>query len=207
MIRILFGALVLSVVHALMPDHWIPIVIISRTENWSNVETLWVSLLVTIPHIISTILVGILVGIIGLELTSTHELIMKTIAPLILIIIGAVYIYRHFSEASHHSSKKVYELTKGSKKEIISLLATALFFSPCVPIGSYFLIAGSTGMLGISLVSTIYLLVTIIVMLFMISLGRLGLDKLNWHFLDHNENLITGIILLLLGIFIYFIEI
>lgn len=206
MIHVLFGALILSVVHALMPDHWIPLVMISRTENWSIAETLWVSSLVTIPHIISTILVGTLMGIVGFELTSTHELIMKTIAPLTFILIGAAYIYRNFREKHHHAMKKVDELKKGSKKAIISLLAFSLFVSPCVPIGSYFFIVGSIGLAGIVSVSAIYLFVTIMVLLVMIYLGRLGVDKLNWHFLDHNESLITGITLISLGIFIYFLE-
>ncbi len=33
MIQLAIGALALSVTHALMPDHWIPLVMISRAEG------------------------------------------------------------------------------------------------------------------------------------------------------------------------------
>ncbi len=56
------------------------------------------------------------------------------------------------------------------------------------------------------MVSLIYLVVTMSIMLLMVYLGRKGLDRVQWHFLEHNESLITGAILVLLGIFVYFVE-
>ena len=209
MLKVLIGAFILSVVHALMPDHWIPPVMISRAEKWTKSETLWVTALITIPHLISTIMIGIIVGIIGYQISSAHELLMETIAPLVFIIIGFAYIYSNFRADGRHNleMEKVDGLKNRSKKTIISLLATALFFSPCVPIGSYFFIAGATGLYGIISVLAIYLIVTMVVMLLMVYLGMKGVEKLKWQFLEQNEHLITGMILLALGIIIYFIEI
>jgi hypothetical protein len=64
-----------------------------------------------------------------------------------------------------------------SKRAIVSFLATTLFFSPCVPIGRYFLVASYTGATGLVAVSAIYLAVTLIVMMPMIYLGRKGVDR------------------------------
>jgi hypothetical protein len=75
-------------------------------------------------------------------------------------------------------------------------MATALFFSPCVPIGSYFFIIGAEGWSNLVLVSVIYVLVTLIVLVFLVSLGRRGVNMIRWHFLEHHENLITGLILM-----------
>jgi len=36
MISILTGAFLLSMIHAIMPDHWIPVVMIGKTERWSK---------------------------------------------------------------------------------------------------------------------------------------------------------------------------
>jgi len=33
---ILSGAFLLSMIHAIMPDHWIPVVMIGKTERWSK---------------------------------------------------------------------------------------------------------------------------------------------------------------------------
>ncbi len=67
--------------------------------------------------------------------------------------------------------------------------------------------ASPAGAAGLIAVSAIYLAVTMVVMLAMIYVGRKGLDRVRWRFLEHNENLITGAILILLGVFVYFVEI
>ncbi len=105
MIHVSFGAVFLSIVHALMPDHWIPIVMISRTEKRSRTETSWITALIAIPHIISTILIGILIGIIGYKISSAHEFVMRVTAPLILIVIGLIYVALDFKDDSKHHHK------------------------------------------------------------------------------------------------------
>jgi len=210
MLDILIGAFVVSTVHALMPDHWIPLVLISRAEGWSHGETMWISAIVMIPHIISTILLGMAVGLIGFQLSTAYELIMERLAPMAFILIGGYYIFRGLWREGHHhhGGHEAIESLKGkSKKAIISFLATALFFSPCVPIGSYFLVASPAGATGLLVVSAIYLAVTLAVLLVMIYLGRKGVDRVRWSFLEHNENLITGAILVILGLFVYLVEI
>jgi nickel/cobalt exporter len=210
MLDILVGAFVVSTVHALMPDHWIPLVLISRAEGWSHGETMWISALVTLPHMISTILLGMAIGLIGFQLSTAYELIMERIAPMVFILIGGYYIYKGLKSEvhHHHGDHEAYEGLKGkSKRAIISFLATALFFSPCVPIGSYFLVASPKGTTGLIAVSAIYLVVTLAILLAMIYLGRKGVDRVRWRFLEHNENLITGAILVILGVFVYFVEI
>jgi hypothetical protein len=98
-------------------------------------------------------------------------------------------------------------LSAKSKFAIIAPLATALFLSPCVAIGAYYFVAGGFGWLGIAIVSATYLIVTIGIMILMVNLGLKGLEKIRWHFLEHHERLVTGIVLVILGIFIYFVEI
>lgn len=93
LLTILFGASVLSVIHAIMPDHWVPIVMISKTERWSPIETSFITALIAIPHIISTILIGVMIGIIGYKLSSTHEFAMRIADPLMLILLGIIYLF------------------------------------------------------------------------------------------------------------------
>ncbi|MCK4732453.1 MAG: hypothetical protein KAT65_08345 [Methanophagales archaeon] len=73
LMHVLFGALVLSVAHAPMPNHWIPIVVVSKAENWTHGETLGATALVAIPHIISTISVGVVLGLTGYMKKSSQE--------------------------------------------------------------------------------------------------------------------------------------
>ncbi|MFQ6123840.1 MAG: hypothetical protein ACE5R6_04425 [Candidatus Heimdallarchaeota archaeon] len=127
-IYIAFGALILSIVHAVMPDHWIPLVMISRTAKWSQSETSWITALIAIPHIISTILLGTIIGIIGYKISSTSEVIMRVAVPLILIVLGFVYVsldLKGHHDHSHQSCIKTDTLSKKTK------YAIHMFFSYC----------------------------------------------------------------------------
>jgi hypothetical protein len=119
---------------------------------------------------------------------------------------GLVYVYRNYRVEGHHHGADISSLGDKSKKAVVTFMATALFFSPCVPMGSYFFLVGTEGVAGLALVSIIYVVVTLGVLLLMVALGRRGVERLQWHFLEHNESLITGIVLIVLGLFVFFFE-
>jgi len=206
MLSIFAGAFLMSVAHAILPDHWLPMILISRAEKWSQAETLWITALVTIPHLVSTILLGLLVGLIGVRLSTTYEALMEIVAPAMFVLLGLVYVYRNYRAEGHHHGADISSLGDRSKRKVVTLMATALFFSPCVPMGSYFFIVGTEGFASLALVSIIYIVVTLGVLLLMVALGRRGVERIQWHFLEHNENLITGLVLIVLGLFIFLFE-
>jgi sulfite exporter TauE/SafE len=208
MIQVLIGSLVLSVIHAAIPNHWIPFVAISKTENWSRRETLWVTAIAGIAHTSSTILVGIVVGLIGYKLSSTYELVTRIIAPSVLVILGLIYIVVDLKSSHHHQTPiETNSISKKSKVAIIMSLGVAMFFSPCIEIEAYYFTTGTYGWAGIAGISIIYLIVTILGMLLLVDLGRKGVEKMKWQFLEHHERKVMGVVLILLGILAYFIKI
>ena len=159
-------------------------------------------------HTISTILVGIIVGFVGYNLSSTYEFVTRIVAPVVLIVIGIIYLIVGFKYSHHsHDHVDIDSISKRSKFVIIMSLGTAMFFSPCIEIEAYYFTASALGMSGIMIVSIIYLIMTILGMLFLVDLGHKGIEKLKWHFLEHHEKKIMGIVLIVLGIFAYFIKI
>jgi len=207
MTEILIGSLVLSVIHATIPNHWIPLVAIGKTENWSRNETLWVTVIAGSAHTISTILVGIIIGLVGYKLSSTHEFVTRVVAPLILVTLGLFYLIVDLKNF-HHSRNLVEtgSISKKSKLSIITSLCIAMFFSPCIQIEAYYFKAGTGGWLGITIVSIVYLIVTILGMLLLVDLGRKGVEKIKWHFLEHHERRVMGVVLIALGISAYFLK-
>jgi len=208
MMQFVIGSLVLSIIHATIPNHWIPLVAISKTENWSRVVTVWVTIITGSAHTLSTILIGIIIGLIGYKLSSTYEFITRIVAPLILVIIGLVYLVLDMKSSHHHKRHgEISAISKKSKFAIIVSLSIAMFFSPCIEIEAYYFHAGTGGWLGIAIVSIIYLIFTVFGMVLLVYLGRQGVEKIRWNFLEHHEKMITGIVLIVLGIFAYFIKI
>jgi putative Mn2+ efflux pump MntP len=122
------------------------------------------------------------------------------------VLIGLIYVYRNYRAEGHHHGADISNLGDRSKRKVVTLMATALFFSPCVSIGSYFFVVGAEGVASMALVSIIYVVVTLGVLLLMVTLGRRGVERIQWHFLEHNENLITGLVLIVIGLFIFLFE-
>jgi len=208
-IHILLGSLVLSVVHALIPNHWLPLVAIGRTEKWTRKETLGVTAIAAFAHTLSTIIIGIIVGLIGYKLSESYKLITTIAAPVVLISLGAVYLLLDFKENrlhQHHNHINVDEaIKKKTKRAIIISLSVGMFFSPCLEIEAYYFVASSLGWLGIFTVSSIYLFITVTGIVLLVYLASKGIEKLEWHFMEHHEKLVSGLILILLGILSLFI--
>jgi len=51
--QIFLGSLLLSVIHALIPNHWIPLIAISKAEKWTIKETLFATFITGFSHMIS----------------------------------------------------------------------------------------------------------------------------------------------------------
>ena len=207
MTQILIGSLVLSVIHASIPNHWLPLVAIGKTEKWSRYETLWITAITGSAHTASTILIGIIVGLVGYKLSSTHELVARVVAASVFVILGLIYLAMD-SKSSHHHSNAIEtgSIPRKSKFVIITSLSIAMFFSPCIEIEAYYFAAGTLGWRAIAVVSVVYLIVTVLGMLLLVDLGRKGVEKIKWHFLEHHEKRVTGVALIILGILAYFIK-
>ena len=205
-IQIIFGSLVLSTIHAAIPNHWIPFVVIGKAESWSRMETLRLTAVAGGAHISSTILVGIVVGLIGYKLSSTYEFMIRIAAPLILIFLGFGYVLMDLIGHHHDDPLEINRVPRRSKLTIAVSLGIAMFFSPCIEIEAYYLIASSFGWTGILLVSMVYMIVTLVGMILLVDLGVKGAEKVRFHLLEHHEKGVMGAIMLVLGIFAFFIK-
>ena len=204
LIGLLIGSILLSLVHAAIPNHWVPLVLVGRAEKWSLWETQLATLLTGFAHILSTVLLGIVIGLIGFKLSEQYKIISEVIAPLVLIFMGMIYFALN-SGHNHLATETIIQ--RKSKISILTTLCLAMFLSPCLEIETYFFAAGTLGFLSILSIAMVYLLVTLGGMLVLVTLGFRSLEKFNWHFLEHNEKKITGAILILVGILSFFIKI
>ena len=200
-ISIVVGSFVLSVLHALIPNHWLPVLAISRKENWSLNETVSVTVISGLSHALSTVMIGLIVGLAGVQASKKLEDFTYIIAPLILIVLGLFYIYQHHRHKHFHVSTQA---DTASKREIITTLAIAMFFSPCFEIEAYFLLAGTHGWSQILTLAFLYTVVTVAGMAIWIRIAYRGIVKFNWHGLEHYAGIITGVTLILSGIISFF---
>lgn len=207
-IQILLGTLAFSLIHILIPTHWVPLVAIGKAEAWSRQETLWTTAITGLTHTISTLLLGIVVGLLSYHLSDHYEALTQLLTPLVLVGLGAFYLSQGQGQADtthdHAMLEPVARQPDRSKWAVILPLVTAMFFSPCLEVGAFYLSAGSLGWLEIALVSAVYLGVTVLGMVLMVNWGWCQTEQLSTagHSLGRFDgNTLTGAILIALGCF------
>jgi nickel/cobalt exporter len=91
MLELLTGALMLSLLHAAIPNHWPPVLAVSRAEGWPLRRAVGVTLVAGLAHGLSTVGIGLALGLLGWRLSARFEQFASWIAPLLLIVIGVLY--------------------------------------------------------------------------------------------------------------------
>jgi putative Mn2+ efflux pump MntP len=204
MFSIITGSIILSLLHATIPNHWLPVIAIGRKEKWTLSEVTQVTFISAIAHGLSTVAIGFILGILGAQLADKIEYFTHFIAPVILILLGVFFIYRHHNHKHFHLDDDIKK--KQSKNKIIIALVLAMFLSPCMEIEAYFLLAGTQAPWLIWFIAGLYLLITTAGMVLLVRFAYMGVLKLNWHTLEHNAGIITGVTLVATGILAFFIH-
>ena len=204
--QIISGSLLLSLVHAAIPNHWLPIVAIGKSERWTMRETLNATVLIGAAHIASTIIIGVLIGLAGFRLSSNHAELAHWIAPVVLAVLGLIFIASDFIGKGHRHHNHFDETGGRSKRAIVGSMVVAMFFSPCIELEVYFLPAGAFGWSGILTTSVIYLFATVSTMLLLVYVGTKVLSRLNWHIFEHHLKTLTGAILIALAALSFIID-
>jgi cytochrome c biogenesis protein CcdA len=201
-LELFISVLVISILHAILPNHWLPVVAISKQLKWDGRKTAFVTMLAALAHSSSTVLIGILLALGGMTLDGILPY-FKYIAAGILIALGVLFIWRH-QHHMHFHLREINLTPQTNLKFIIGTLLLAMFLSPCLEVGALFLVAGTSGITLTLIIAAIYTLTSALGMTLFAWLALHGLKKMDWHKVEHNSGLISGIILVLTGIIFIF---
>jgi len=75
------------------PDHYLPFVVLSKARSWSKIKTIWITLLCGIGHVASSVLLGLLGIVAGVELAKLQyfDSLRGNIAGWLFIGFGLAY--------------------------------------------------------------------------------------------------------------------
>jgi nickel/cobalt exporter len=205
MFSVIAGTVLLAMVHALIPNHWLPLVAVAKAEQWKPREVNLVTLLAALAHVLGTVALGMILGLIGKELVEEYGNTIYVVSSVILIVFGLIY-YTVNLPHHHHSGQQDVAAYKRSKRKWVLIFVVMMFLSPCLEVESLFLSAGAYGMNAVVLLSVIYAVVSISGILLLVNLGYKGTQLLSAHFIEHNEKRISGIVLILVGIISFFLH-
>lgn len=90
---LLAAAASVGFLHSILPDHWVPLAVIARTQRWSLFRVARVSFLASIGHVATSIVLAGLIAIIGLQFRSALESQQSHIVGIILVLTGVGFLF------------------------------------------------------------------------------------------------------------------
>jgi len=218
-----------AVVHTLIPDHWLPFVLVARSRRWEPRVTLTLTAASAFLHVSVSIALGVVAWFAGHgaeEAAGLGEAIERW-SGLILVLFGAAYAgwflrrgghQHHFGMHPHHEPGVVHPPSTSHPHDLAPppaakgasgpprngirgglALAAIVGFNPCVLVIPYIYLAGAMGVVPLILVSAAFAASTITCMVVLATLGLKGTTRLESTFLVRYGEAVSGALIALTG--------
>jgi hypothetical protein len=201
---LLAAALLVSLAHGALPNHWAPFVLIGRAQGWTARKMLWVLSMAGVAHLAVAGGLALAMLLLGHVVTEFMEAWAHVLPGAILLTAGVIYVVIDLvggrAHAHHHD---VHDAAGGgmSDRSATATLVLTLALSPCeamipvfvgaTPMGDPIFLAGLVVLSGI---------VSLALMAVLALLSWHGVRRLTFGWFAHHERLTMGAILVLVGL-------
>lgn len=219
--------------HAAIPTHWLPFVLVSRARNWSRGKTLAVTSLAGMGHVALTSLLGLVIAFFGFQLDERFGDVFPWVAGGLLIAFAVFYFWRQVAgrgilhhhppgsahhadehcghEAAHSHWQVEMEGTplvsaKAGEWAAISGLFVMLTLSPCEGFLPVYLSGVQFGWRGFVVLSVILAVATLAGMTLFTWLALVGFARFRLKAFERYEAGLLGSLFLVLGVLLIVIE-
>ncbi len=228
---LLVGTLTIAALHALIPSHWLAFALVGRAKRWPVRRTLFVTILAGTGHALLTMILGLLVASVGKGLQRAIPPQAEHAATSgILILLGLYFVLPilrarlagrppspHSEEEPHdqagshaghsHADHAPDTLAQrlGSAPSMMGVLVLGMTLSPCLDLLSVYVAASALSWPSLLLIGLLMATTTVAIMSLLVWLALRGLELLRLSWLERNEGLVVGVLLIALGILLFFI--
>jgi nickel/cobalt exporter len=204
---LLATAFAAAFLHAVLPTHWLPFVLVGRGQGWSAGRTLGAAALSGAAHVIVTIVIGLLIVLLGVELDRRFDGLLPVISSLILAALGL-----YFLLTRKKGGRKVHAQTApdapvrhfASDRAALASLVAVLAFYPSEAFLPVYLTAAPLGWGAFALLSLILAGATIMGMMLFTSLALAGASRLRFERWERYERFILSFVLFALAAMVLF---
>lgn len=211
LVPILGTGFAVAFLHAALPTHWLPFVLVGRGQGWSRARILAVAALAGGAHVAFTVVLGLGVVTLGLEIHRRFAGLLPALAGVLLLALGGFYALRPLLRAPAHAhAPGRFAAADGqrfaSDGAAVGSLVLLLTLSPCEAFLPVYLSGAAYGWGGFLLLSTVLVAATAAGMLLFTFLALIGMERLRLGLLERYDSLILGGMLSLLGVAILILD-
>ncbi len=204
LLSLLGGGFVAAFLHAALPTHWLPFVLVGRAQRWSMARTLLAVVVAGFAHIVTTAVLGGLIVAAGLALDQWIKGVLPHLSAVLLFLFGAFYLTRATLKRPVPASGPPLteaEPAVSDRAAFIGLVAM-LAVSPGEVLLPIYLSASSEGVAALGLLSLVFAAGTVMGMAVFTGLARAGASILRLERWARYEGAVLGLALIALGLMV-----
>lgn len=195
------GGFVAAALHAALPTHWLPFVLVGRAQAWDTKRVALAVILAATVHIIVTALFGALVAVAGVALDRWLHGILPHVSAALLILFGVVYLVRYWHRTTQPDCKGCeLDAPKVSDRTALLGLIGVLAASPGEVLLPLYLSSATEGWFVFIGMSLSFWLGSLLGMLVLTLLAMAGYSLLRLERWARYDGVVLGVSLILLGI-------
>ena len=194
---LLIGAvLAIGVFHTMVPDHWLPIVLMARQGKWSTQKTALAALQAGTGHVVSTLLIAVLFWGAGAAVATRFSGWVETATSVALVGFGlwvAIGAWREMHKQSHDTKK-------GSRIALLLILGS----SPMIEGIPAFFAAGQYGLWLLIIMALVFAAATISTYILFSVYSAKGLKQVRFGRFERYGEIVSGAVIALVGAVFWF---
>ena len=205
-LSLLGGGFLAAALHAALPTHWLPFVLVGRAQGWGMRRVALVVVLAAVAHVATTAVIGGAVALAGMALDRWIHGVLPHLSSALLFLFGAFYLARYWHRTTvpdckgcEHDEPRVSD--RAAMLGLIALLAA----SPGEVLLPLYLSSATQGITLYLALTAGFVAGTIVGMLLLTSLAMAGYSVLRLERWARYEGVVLGASLIGLGFIMAFV--
>lgn len=190
--------------HAALPTHWLPFVLVGRAQRWTLRRTMGAVVAAGLAHIATTAVVGGLLVVAGLALNQWIAGMLPHLAAALLIVFGAFYLARATLKKPVPASGPPIETPEPAVTDSAAFwgLVAMMAVSPGEVLLPVYLSTAEEGVVVLALLTLAFAAGTMAGMALLTALARAGASILRLERWARYEGMVLGVALIALGLLV-----
>ncbi len=204
LISLLGGGFVAAFLHAALPTHWLPFVLVGRAQRWSLGRVMAVAVTAGLAHIASTALVGSLIVAAGLALNAWIGGLLPHLSAALLFVFGAFYLARASLQKPITATGPEAEVPEPAVSDRAAFWGLVLMMAvtPGEILLPIYLSSATEGVMALALLTLSFAAGTVLGMTLLAALASAGYSILRLERWARYEGAILGVALILIGLLV-----
>jgi len=191
----------------MVPDHWLPIVLMARQRKWSTRETALAALQAGTGHAVSTLLIAVLFWGAGAAIATRFSAWVEAATSLALIGFGLWVAIGAWREMAHehdhhhdHNHRHTHDTKPGSRMALLLILGS----SPMIEGIPAFFAAGQYGLWLLVIMALVFAAATIATYIILSVYSAKGLEQVRFGRFERYGEIVSGVLIAIVGVVFWF---